>query len=63
MDQLTFPQPIPDPASGYLLQMSMESFSIDVNFDMSMTVKMTFWKNDEGAFGIPLSKSISNLCT
>lgn len=58
MEKLFYPLPIPDPASGHLLQMSMESFSIDANFDMSMTVRMTFWTNDNGTFGIPLIESI-----
>lgn len=58
MEKLTFPQPIEDPASGHLLQMSMESFSIDHDFEMTLKVRMTFWTNDNGSFGIPLSESI-----
>jgi len=59
MQKLTYPLPILDPSSGYLLQMSMEKFSIDADFEMTQTVKMTFWTNDEGTFGIPLSESIN----
>lgn len=59
MQKLTFPSPIQDPASGHLLQMSMEKFSIDADFEMSLTVRMEFWTNDGGAFGIPLADSIS----
>lgn len=59
MEKLTYPAPIPDLASGHLLQMSLEKFSIDADFEMTQTVRMTFWTNDNGAFGIPLSDSIS----
>lgn len=59
MEKLTYPLPIPDLASGHLLQMSLEKFTIDSDFEMSQTVRMTFWTNVEGQFGIPLSDSIS----
>jgi hypothetical protein len=59
MEKLTFPQPIPDPASGHLLQMSMDSFSIDADFEMTLKVRMTFWTNDNGQLGIPLADHIS----
>lgn len=58
MEKLTYPAPILDPSSGYLLQMSMDKFSIDANFEMSYTVRMDFWTNVDGAFGIPLKDSI-----
>ena len=59
MQKLTYPLPIPDPASGHLLQMSMEKFSLDADFEMSQTVRMEFWTNVDGAFGIPLADHIA----
>lgn len=58
MTPITLPTPIPDP-SGHLIQLIHEKFELNANLEMTQTVRLRFWTNDNGDFGIPLIESIN----
>jgi hypothetical protein len=55
---LEFPQPIEDLATGYLIKLIHEKLEISRDFELTQTVRLEFYTNDDGAFGIPVSEAI-----
>lgn len=58
MEILTLPQPVQDLATGHLIKLTHERLEISKNFEMTQTVRLEFYTNDEGQFGIPVLESI-----
>lgn len=56
--KLTYPQPIEDLATGYLIKLIHEKLEISHDFELTQTVRLEFYTNDEGAFGIPAREAI-----
>ena len=56
--KLSFPTPIPDPASDYLIVMSHESLTISHDFELTQKVRMEYYTKDGDELGIPLLESI-----
>jgi hypothetical protein len=56
--KLTYPLPIPDPSSSYLIMMSHESLLITQDFEMTQKVRMEYYTKDGEELGIPLLDSI-----
>tara|TARA_R110000822_G_scaffold121336_3_gene255096 strand:- start:165 stop:614 length:450 start_codon:yes stop_codon:yes gene_type:complete len=56
--KLSFPLPIPDPSSPYLILMSHESLLITQDFEMTQKVRMEYYTKDGEELGIPLLDSI-----
>jgi len=56
--KLSFPLPIPDPASDYLIGMSHESLTITHDFELTQKVRMEYFTKDGEEIGIPLLESI-----
>jgi hypothetical protein len=56
--KLSFPTPIPDPSSDYLILMSHESLLITQDFEMTQKVRMEYYTKDGEELGIPLLDSI-----
>ena len=55
---ITLNTPISDP-SGHLIQMQLEEFIMDRNADLTLKIRLVYFTNDEGSFGIPLKESIT----
>lgn len=58
MEKLTFPQPIPDLSTGYLIKLTHKKLEIDEDFELTQTVKIEFYTDVEGDYGIPAAESI-----
>ena len=56
--KLSFPSPIPDPSSDYLIVMSHESLTISHDFELIQKVRMEYYTKDGEELGIPLLESI-----
>jgi hypothetical protein len=56
--KLTYPLPIPDPSSPYLILMSHESLLITQDFELTQKVRMEYYTKDGEELGIPLLDSI-----
>ena len=54
MEALAYPTPIPDPISLFLLKVVHEKLVIEADFELSQTVRVEFYTDDQGAFGIPV---------
>jgi hypothetical protein len=59
MEKLIYPAPIPDLATGYLIQLSHESLLIDSNFELTQTVRLDYFTDDDGALGIPVADALN----
>ena len=56
--KLSFPSPIRDPSSDYLIVMSHESLTISHDFELIQKVRMEYYTKDGEELGIPLLESI-----
>jgi hypothetical protein len=56
--KLTYPLPIPDPSSSYLIMMSHESLLITQDFELTQKVRMEYYTKDGEELGIPLLDSL-----
>lgn len=55
---ITLSTPIPDPLSGHLIQLQHHKLTIEHDLELTQEVRMVFYTNDNGDFGIPLLESI-----
>jgi len=55
---LIYPAPIPDIVTGYLIKMSHSRLIIESDFELTQEVKLEYFVNDEGEFGIPVKESV-----
>jgi hypothetical protein len=50
--QLTYPTPVPDAYSNFLLKLTHEALNIESDFELTQTVKAEYYTNEAGAFGL-----------
>lgn len=55
---LTFPQPVLDIATGYLIKLTHNRLIISHDFELTQEVRLDYYTNDEGAFGIPVAEAV-----
>jgi len=55
---LIYPAPIPDIITGYLIKLSHSRLIIESDFELTQEVKLEYFTNDEGNFGIPVKESV-----
>ena len=56
---LTYPQPILDIFTGYLIKLSHRRLIIDADFELTQEVTLEYFTDDgEGGFGLPVEESI-----
>ena len=55
---LVYPAPIPDIITGYLIKLSHSRLIIESDFELTQEVKLEYFTNDEGNFGIPVKESV-----
>lgn len=56
--RLEYPQPIEDLATGYLIKLVHDRLEISHDFELTQTVRLEFYTNVEGAFGLPVREAI-----
>lgn len=56
--RLEYPQPVQDLGTDYLIKLVHEKLIISHDFELTQTVRLEFYTNVEGAFGIPVLEAI-----
>jgi len=55
---LTYPAPIPDIVSGYLIKLTHSRLIIEADFELTQEIKLEYFVDDDGDFGIPVKEFI-----
>jgi hypothetical protein len=58
-DVLTYPQPVPDLATGYLIKLSHARLVIGADFELTQEVRLDYYTDDAGTFGLPVADAIN----
>lgn len=56
--QLSFLNPIQDLATGYLIKVIHHRLIIEADFEMTQEVRLEYFTDDDGQFGIPVAESL-----
>jgi len=57
-EKLFYPAPVKDLATGNLIKLVHEKLEITSSFELIQTVRLEFYTDDEGTFGIPLAEAV-----
>ena len=56
MNHLAYPQPVADPISIFLMRVVHEKLVVEHDFELSQTVLVEFYTNNDGALGVPVAE-------
>jgi hypothetical protein len=57
-EELFYPLPVKDLATGNLIKLVHEKLEITSSFELIQTVRLEFYTDDEGTFGLPLGEAV-----